>query len=655
MKLALSRRAVTGLSIVGLFVFLAIVGPSLSPYDPSTNSSAVLQGPTGAHLLGTTELGQDVLSQLLTGTRSSIVTAILAALIATVLSVIVGVASGYLAGAGGELLSSISNVFLVIPALPLVIVLAGYLHGGGSVQVAVVIAVTGWAFGARVLRAQTLSLRQRDFVSAARAIGERPFRIIVMEIVPQELPIIASGFLLTIIFAILTQASLAFLGLVNISQWSWGTMLYWTQSAQAFTEGAWWWFVPPGLCIALLGMGLALLNFSIDEIVNPRLRTERRRRGQSSLLPSPTGGPPARTSGGPNSAGLSGAGDSPLPHGAALAARGLVVEYGGPARTVRAVRQVDIDFKRGQVIGIAGESGSGKSTLAFAIARLLQGPARLTNGSVVFGSPEGGPIDVLSLSGEALREFRWERLALVPQASLNALNPVKTVGAQLRDVVVDHRGRLGWRQLSNRRSEVLRLVGLGEEILSRYPHELSGGMRQRVMIAMSILLEPDIIIMDEPTTALDVVTQRQIIERLLALQHALGLTVAFITHDMSLLLEIADDIAIMYAGEIVEYGPAARIKDEPLHPYTQGLLGSFPPLGSTDRSLEGIPGSPPDMGEILQGCPFAPRCRYVMSRCLAEAPHLMPKAERRVACWLYEEGAPVVPPMGGPGALGVRS
>ena len=639
MNVSLSRRAATGVSIVGLFVLLAIVGPSLSPDNPSTNSPAVLQGPTGAHLLGTTELGQDVLSQLLTGTRSSIVTAVLAALIATVLSVIIGVSSGYLAGAGGELLSSISNVFLVIPALPLVIVLSGYLHGGGSVQVAIVIAVTGWAFGARVLRAQTLSLRQRDFVSAARAVGERPLRIIVMEIVPQELPIIASGFLLTIIFAILTQASLAFLGLVNISQWSWGTMLYWTQSAQAFTEGAWWWFVPPGLCIAVLGMGLALLNFSIDEIVNPRLRTEHRR-GRISSLPRPTGGAPTGTGGGPKSGGVWGSSGPPLPDGAVLAARGLVVEYGGPARAVRAVRQVDIEFKKGKVVGIAGESGCGKSTLAFAIARLLQGPARLANGSVVFRSADGGWVDVLALSGEALREFRWEKIALVPQASLNALNPVKTVGSQLRDVVVDHRGRLGWRQLSNRVGEVLRLVGLSEEILSRYPHELSGGMRQRVMIAMSILLEPDVIIMDEPTTALDVVTQRQIIERLLALQQALGLTVAFITHDMSLLLEIADDIAIMYAGEIVEYGPAKRIREEPLHPYTQGLLGSFPPLGSTDRSLEGIPGSPPDMGEVLEGCPFAPRCGHAMARCVVEQPYLAPKAERQVACWLYGDDAP---------------
>ena len=240
MRSLLTRRASIGLVIIGVFVVLTIFGPMLSPYNPTTNSPASLLPPSGAHLLGTTQLGQDVLSQLLTGTRSSILTAVLASAIATLLSVIIGVSSGYLAGAGGELLSAFSNVFLVIPALPLVIVLSGYLHGGGTIQVAIVISVTGWAFGARVLRAQTLSLRRRAFVTAARAVGERPARIIVREILPQVLPIVASGFLLTIIFAVVTQASLAFLGLVNISQWSWGTMLYWTQSAQAYTLGAWW-------------------------------------------------------------------------------------------------------------------------------------------------------------------------------------------------------------------------------------------------------------------------------------------------------------------------------------------------------------------------------------------------------------------------------
>jgi peptide/nickel transport system permease protein len=630
MRLTITRRTLTGFVIVGVFVLLAIVGPSLSPYNPSsTNNGASLQGPSLAHLLGTTELGQDVLSQLLTGTRSSLVTAVLAALIATGLSVIVGVSSGYLAGMGGELLSSVANVFLVIPGLPLVIVLAGYLHGGDTLQVAIVIAVTGWAFGARVLRAQTLSLRRRDFVLAARAIGERPGRIIFREILPHELPIVASGFLLTIIFAIITQASLAFLGLVNISQWSWGTMLYWTESAQAFTLGAWWWFVPPGLCIALLGMGLALLNFSIDEIVDPRLKKAGRGTRQGRRLGGGKEADFGRI--------MMGASRGPerLPVGLTLAARGLKVEYGKGEDSIQVVRDVDLELKRSKVVGIAGESGCGKSTLAFAIARLLQDPGRVTGGSVEFAPAEDVVVDVLSLAGESLRRFRWEKLALVPQAALNALNPVMTVGAQLRDVLVDHRGRRSWARLKDRAAEVLRLVGLSEEVLNRYPHELSGGMRQRVMIAMSVLLEPDIMIMDEPTTALDVVTQRQIVERLLVLQKTLRLTIVFITHDMSLLLEIADDIAIMYAGKIVEYGPAARVREEPLHPYTQGLLVSFPPLGSTDRSLEGIPGSPPDMREVPKGCPFAPRCSLAMDRCLTQQPYLVPRADRLVACWLY--------------------
>jgi peptide/nickel transport system permease protein len=622
----LSRKAIVGLVIIGIFAFLAVFGPILSPDDPSTNTPALWQPPSGAHLLGTTQLGQDVLSQVLTGARSSIVTAVLAAVIATLLSVIVGVSSGYLAGAGGELLSALSNVFLVIPALPLVIVLAGYLHGGGTIEVALVISVTGWAFGARVLRAQTLSLRRRDFVAAARAVGERPLRIIVREIIPQVLPIIASGFLLTIIFAIITQASLAFLGLVNISEWSWGTMLYWTQSAQAFTQGAWWWFVPPGLCIALLGMGLALLNFSIDEIVNPRLRTSRRHRSRTARRrnadrrqpPVPAASAPA------------------LPAGVALAASGLEVAYGEGDHAVRAVRDVDIALKRGKVLGIAGESGCGKSTMAFALARLLQEPGHVAAGSIWFDPEQGAPVNVLSLNGEELRRFRGEKLALVPQAALNALNPVLTIGAQLRDLAIDHRGRRNWEQLSQRREEVLQLVGLSAGILKSYPHELSGGMRQRVMIAMAILLDPDIIIMDEPTTALDVVTQRQIIERLLVLQRQLNLTIAFITHDMSLLLEIADDIAIMYAGRIVEYASAEKIKNTPTHPYTQGLLASFPPLGPTSRELTGIPGSPPDMGNVPSGCPFAPRCPHAWDKCRTEVPALELDHDHKVACWLHQ-------------------
>lgn len=267
-----SPKITVGLVILGFFVLLAIVGPYVAPYNPSALSPASLAGPSSAHLLGTTQTGQDVLSQLLVGTRPTLLVGFIAGAIATALSVIVGVSAGYLGGTAEEGLSMLSNIFLVIPALPLLVVLTSFLHGAGSFVIAVVISVTGWAWGARVLRAQTLALRRMDYVEAARATGERSWRIILFEILPNEGAIVASSFLFTVLFAILTEAALAFLGLVNVTQWSWGTMLYWAQANEALTSGAWWWFVPPGLCIALVGTGLALVNFGIDEFINPRLR-----------------------------------------------------------------------------------------------------------------------------------------------------------------------------------------------------------------------------------------------------------------------------------------------------------------------------------------------------------------------------------------------
>ncbi len=268
-----SKKIIFGLGLLGLFIVIAIIGPWIAPADPSATSGPALAGPSGAHLLGTTQTGQDVLSQLIVGTRVSVLVGFVAAGIASILSMLVGLTAGYFGGLTDEALGVLSNVFLVIPSLPLVIVLAGYLPSKGSVSVAVVISVTGWAWGARVLRAQTLSIRRRDYVEAARATGERPSRIIFVEILPNELAIVTANFLGTVIFAILTQAGLAFLGLSDVSAWSWGTMLYWAQGSQALALGAWWWFIPPGLCIALIGMALVMVNFGIDEFVNPRLRS----------------------------------------------------------------------------------------------------------------------------------------------------------------------------------------------------------------------------------------------------------------------------------------------------------------------------------------------------------------------------------------------
>lgn len=262
-----------GAGILVFFALMAVFGPLLIGADPAATSEDGLQGPSAQHWLGTTQTGQDILVQIVYGARVSLGVGVLSALIATVLAVAVGLVGGYVGGAVDEALSVLTNIFLVLPALPLIIVLAGYLPQRGVASVAVVIAVTGWAWGARVLRAQTLSVRRRDFVQAARASGEGPLRIVSYEILPVLLPVIATSFLATVVAAILAEAGLSFLGLADLSTVSWGSMLYFAQNGQALLIGAWWWFIPPGLCIALIGTGLALVNFGIDEIANPRLRT----------------------------------------------------------------------------------------------------------------------------------------------------------------------------------------------------------------------------------------------------------------------------------------------------------------------------------------------------------------------------------------------
>ena len=277
-RLPKSPKIIIGMVMLGFFLILAIAGPWLAPYSPGASVSTtngVPQPPSAAHWLGTTQLQQDVFSQLLVGGRSMLLVAFLAGAAATVLSVVIGVTAGYLSGLTDDLLSMLANFFLVLPALPLLIVIFGFLPSSGSsndVLIGLIIAITGWAWGARVLRAQTLSLRNRDYVDSARLTGERNWRIIGYEILPNLLPIVASSFLFTVLYAVGTYTAMAFLGLVNPQHWSWGTMLFWAQSANAEISGYWWWYLPPGLAVAFLGTALALLNFGVDEFINPRLR-----------------------------------------------------------------------------------------------------------------------------------------------------------------------------------------------------------------------------------------------------------------------------------------------------------------------------------------------------------------------------------------------
>jgi peptide/nickel transport system permease protein len=274
----LPLKAKFGAVLFGLFVLVAIIGPEVTPYNPSyanPDPNLLMAHPSGQYLLGTTQTGQDVLSQLLVGIRLTIELALIVGVIATGLAVLVGVTSAFLGGAWDEFLSLVSNVFLVIPALPLLILLLGYLTNKGQWPTIIVLSVLGWPWGARVIRAQTLMIRNRDFIAASRESGEKGWRIIALDIMPNEISLIAASFVNTVLYAIGASVALAFIGLTDLNSWSLGTILYWAQSQQALQLGAWWWFVPPGLAVALIGTSLVLLNTGIDELGSPRLRASR--------------------------------------------------------------------------------------------------------------------------------------------------------------------------------------------------------------------------------------------------------------------------------------------------------------------------------------------------------------------------------------------
>ena len=681
LRLPRSPKVIAGLVILAPFAVVAVIGRWMAPYSPNAtdpqnwvqhvlvpgtgpgtgippNYYPLPLAPSAAHWLGTTVFAQDVLSQVLSSTQATLFVGLIAAAIATVLSILFGVTAGYFGGNADEVLSLISNVFLAIPGLPLLIVLADYVPSAGSsiLLVAFIIAVTAWAYSSRVLRAQTLSLRNRDFVEAARVTGEGRFRIILAEILPNLVPIVAASFLFTTLYAIYAYVAISFLGLGGsptsspAGLWNWGEMLREGFANNAIRGGWWWWWAPPGLCVALLGTGLALVNFGIDEFINPRLRVAgltrkaAKKAGISShatLGMTPVvGNRPAV----PSLAARSQNVGDPV-----LEIHGLSVDYGYGDEAVHAVVDCDLVLRRGKVLGLAGESGSGKSTLALAAIRLLRSPAVITGGQVLFHSkPIGGDgprgtIDMLASDKEELRSVRWSEISVVLQSSMNALNPVITIGAQFDDLLRVHRPKLSRSARVERSGELLDMVGINADRLRSYPHELSGGMRQRAMIAIALALEPQVMILDEPTTALDVVTQREILEELIGLRDRLGFAALFITHDLSLLVELADEIAVMYAGRLMERAPAASLFNAPRLPYTHGLIHCFPPMHGKRERMQGIPGSPPDLNDLPKGCAFHPRCAWAMEQCRHDVPQLAPVngSAREVACWLHRGDAKV--------------
>jgi peptide/nickel transport system ATP-binding protein len=321
-------------------------------------------------------------------------------------------------------------------------------------------------------------------------------------------------------------------------------------------------------------------------------------------------------------------GRAPVP---ILAVRDLSVEYAMDRGAVAAVDRVDFDLYPGEFLGIVGESGCGKSTLLFAIAQLLAPPAGITGGSVAFKGE-----NLVGLTDDKLTAVRWRDLSVVMQSAMNALNPVKSIGAQFKDAMRAH-GVRSADEIANRSAEVLRMVGIDPVHLRSYPHQLSGGMRQRSMIAMALLFTPDLVIMDEPTSALDVVAQRSLMVHIKKLQDELRFAVIFVTHDMSLVSHFSDRLMVMYAGQVAELGATREVFDTPRHPYSIGLMEAFPSIRGERVPLTGIPGRPPDLSQGQEGCWFAPRCPQVKDRCAVTKPELYPVEAVTVRCLRYAD------------------
>jgi peptide/nickel transport system ATP-binding protein len=316
---------------------------------------------------------------------------------------------------------------------------------------------------------------------------------------------------------------------------------------------------------------------------------------------------------------------------ALLEVDGLTIEYLTEAADVRAVEDVSFSVQAGEFVGIVGESGCGKSTMLFGIAQLLSPPGEVTAGKVLFHGK-----DMVRLSSGELRHMRWRDYSVVMQSAMNALNPMKSIAAQFKDALQAHE-KMSSEQIKQRSAEVLSLVGIDPVHLKSYPHQLSGGMRQRAMIAMALLFTPQLVVMDEPTSALDVVAQRSLMLKIRELQERLGFAVIFVTHDMHVVSRYSDRVLVMYAGQVVEAARTEQMFEQPRHPYSRGLIDAFPTVTGPRKQLTGIPGSPPDLAQPLSGCRFRPRCPVAIDACAEIEPALVDVGGAEVRCLLYTE------------------
>jgi peptide/nickel transport system permease protein len=607
---------VVGLWMLVTITLIAILAPVIAPYDPSVGTDAgigdIYNSPSAVHWLGTDDAGDDVLTNFIYGARVSLIVGFFAAFISIVIGGVLGIVAGFFGGRTENLLMRFTDIMLVIPDLPLIIVIVA-LSKPSLFNIIFVIGLLGWTTTARVVRSQTLAVKSRKFVLRARAIGAGKTHIIRHHILPLVMPILVVQAVLVVSLAVLNESALSFLGLGDPTALSWGQMLNYAFERGAMSTGAWWALVVPGFGIVWVVLGLTLLGQGLEQVLNPRLDTHHLMPGRPVVQKETARQVPEEK--------------------AILEVQNLSIHYISDGRPpARAIEDVSFSLKEGELIGLVGESGCGKTTLMLALLRLLPSAGQIVGGRVFFDGK-----DITALSEEGMNDVRWKDISIVFQGAMNALNPVRTVGDQIAEAIRVHLPDFPKGLIPIRVTELLELVGIAADHKDHFPHQYSGGMRQRAMIAMALACNPRVIVADEPTTALDVMIQAQILELLDQLRKKLGLAIIFVTHDLGVVAEICDKVLVMYGGVTAEYANVDTIYNEPRHPYTQELLKAFPDLTKPKKKLASIPGYPPRLDALPAGCRFAPRCPLAFDRCTVEQPALHNLGDIHVAsCHLVE-------------------
>jgi len=608
---AKNRLAAFGGILLLIILTLSVLAPILPLKEPNiTNTADRFMVPfEGGHILGTDHLGRDLLSRLLWGTQLSLAVGFAAAFIAATFGSILGAIAGFYGQNTDNIIMRFIDMLMAFPYILLALAIVAAL-GPGLFNALIAVALVNIPFFARNIRGVTVTLANKEFIEAARLSGMSNLRILIVEIFPNLLPMIVIAMSTTVGWMILETAGLSFLGLGSQPpQADLGSML--GEARSALITNPHTSFVP-GIMIFCIVIGINLFGDGVRDALDPRLKKG------SLIRPLP------QTI-------YEGGDTQPTPSTKLLSVQNLSTQFHINQDVYQSSNDVSFEIQEGECLGLIGESGSGKSVTALSVTSLVASPP----GVIKKGSVNYKNENLLALPYEKLRSIRGNKISYIFQDPLTTLHPLHTIGDQLLEALQAHDSKLSASESISKSKDLLKSVQIPnpDNVWDVYPHQLSGGMRQRVCIAMALINNPELIIADEPTTALDVTVQAQILNILNSLRKGRKLSILFISHDFGVISQLCDRVIVMYAGSIVEEGPVKNIMQQAAHPYTSELIKCVPQLGNKEHALHSIPGNPPSLNQLPEGCAFANRCQYKQDQCLKGSVPVSSKDNRSYKCF----------------------